>query len=243
MSQVMPEIVRCAVCGAKSEQLSLISTNAFGSPDLDLRPPEMERSTMEYWVQKCPRCGYVAEHLEKVPKIHAPFLKKDEYRKCLGLTFKSDLAETFFQQYLIQVVEKDTQKAFYAALHAAWACDDEGDEEKAVLCRKYALAELDKLIEKAEDETLFVQRADLLRRAGLFETVIEEYEDRVYSEDLLTRVAMFQVRKSYAGDSSCYTVADAMEEALPFPRIIDKAKGSLRGLADFFKLKSDDWEE
>ena len=242
MSQVYPETVRCAVCGKKSEQYVLISTNTFGSPDLDLRPPEMERSTMVYWVQKCPRCGYVAESLEDVPKINAPFLKTDEYQKCLGLTFQSELAKTFFRQYLIQVAERNAEKAFYAALHAAWACDDAEDEENSVLCRKYALADVDKLIEKADNETLSVQRADLLRRAGLFEKVIEEYEDHVYSDDTLNRIALFQVMKSYEQDSACYTVADAIAEEPPFPKLMDKAKGGLRSLADFFKTKTS-WEE
>ena len=243
MSQVMPEMIRCAVCGAKSEQLSLISTNAFGSPDLDLRPPEMERSTMEYWAQKCSRCGYVADRLDTAPRIHLPFLKKDEYKKCLGLTFKSELAKTFFQQYLIQLAEKDAQKAFYAVLHAAWACDDEEDEENAVLCRKYALAEMDELLKKGEDETLLIQRADLLRRAGLFEKVIEDYEGCTCSEELLTRIAHFQVKRAYEGDISCYTVEDAMAENIVFPTMIEKAKGGLRSFVDLFKPKPEEWNE
>ena len=250
MSQVIPETVRCAVCGARSEQLVLISSNTFGSPDLDLRPPEMERSTMCYWVQKCPRCGYVAENLEKIPKINAPFLKTEEYKKCLGLTFQSKLAKMFFQQYLIQVVEKDTEKAFYAALHAAWACDDAEDEENAVFCRKYALAELDKLLEKAENETLTVQRADLLRRAGLFDQVIEEYENKYFSNDTLNRVIFFQVDRSYAQDTACYTVEDALENNIQYPNLLDKTKGSLRSLSDFIKQKikkdheveTEDWD-
>ena len=214
MSQVYPETVRCAVCGARSHQDTLVSTNMFGSPDLDLRPPEMKRSTMEYWVQECPICGYVAESLEDVPKIHAPFLKRDEYQSCLGLVFQSELAERFFKQYLIQLAEKNRQKAFYAALHAAWACDDAEDVENAVLCRKYALAELDALLEQVQDETLMVQRADLLRRAGLFEKVISEYEDISFVDDTLRRVVLFQVRRAYAQDTACYTVEDAMAEGI-----------------------------
>ena len=36
------------------------STSTFGSPDLDLRPAEMQRSTMEVWLQVCPHCRYIA---------------------------------------------------------------------------------------------------------------------------------------------------------------------------------------
>lgn len=237
MSQVMTEPVRCAACGKKSEQNILVSTNTFGSSDLDLRPPKMERSTMVYWVQKCPYCGYVAEQLDKIPKINAPFLKTDEYKKCLGLVFDSNLAKKFFQQYLIQVVEKDAERSFYAALHAAWACDDAEDESNAELCRKYALVELDKLIEKTKDETLIIRRADLLRRARLFDKVIEDYENKIYSDDLLNQIVTFQVNRAYAQDSACYTVEDATENNVPSQNIIDKTKGVLHCIADFFKDK------
>ena len=47
----------CAVCGAMHEYRILTSTNAFGSPDLDLRPPMMKRGTMHLWVQECPSCS------------------------------------------------------------------------------------------------------------------------------------------------------------------------------------------
>ncbi len=43
----------CAMCGAKSTHRGIMSTNAFGSPDLDLRPPEMERSTMGSILRGC----------------------------------------------------------------------------------------------------------------------------------------------------------------------------------------------
>lgn len=63
MTTTVPHHSVCGVCGGISEQTGLQSTNAFGSPDLDLRPPEMERSTMCYWVQTCPQCGYCASDI------------------------------------------------------------------------------------------------------------------------------------------------------------------------------------
>ena len=36
----------CAVCGALHEYRILTFTDAIGSPDLDLRPPQMKRGTM-----------------------------------------------------------------------------------------------------------------------------------------------------------------------------------------------------
>lgn len=49
MTRIVPSKCKCAVCGAKSRYNVIASTNTFGGgPDLDLRPPEMERSTMPY---------------------------------------------------------------------------------------------------------------------------------------------------------------------------------------------------
>ena len=43
--------LKCAVCGKNSQQKWLSSTNIQGFPDLDMRPPEMKRSTIDTWVQ------------------------------------------------------------------------------------------------------------------------------------------------------------------------------------------------
>ena len=55
--------VTCCVCSTKSIHLSVGSTNTLGYPDLDTRPPEMERSTIYYNIQRCPNCGYCSEDL------------------------------------------------------------------------------------------------------------------------------------------------------------------------------------
>ncbi|MBR4908658.1 MAG: hypothetical protein IKZ43_06585 [Acidaminococcaceae bacterium] len=47
MTTMFRQKYKCAVCGAEQEFYGIASTNSFGSPDLDLRPPEMQRSTME----------------------------------------------------------------------------------------------------------------------------------------------------------------------------------------------------
>ena len=64
----------CAVCGATHRYRILTSTNAFGSPDLDLRPPQMKRGTMPLWVQECPSCGYTAEDVSDPTQIPREYL-------------------------------------------------------------------------------------------------------------------------------------------------------------------------
>jgi hypothetical protein len=41
MTTIHQEEVSCAVCGSAQRVMELGSTNAFGSMDLDTRPPEM----------------------------------------------------------------------------------------------------------------------------------------------------------------------------------------------------------
>ena len=58
MTMISTKFQTCYVCGHRSSYELVASTNTFGSPDLDLRPPEMYRSTMHTWIQFCDNCGY-----------------------------------------------------------------------------------------------------------------------------------------------------------------------------------------
>ena len=63
MTLIFGNDVECAICGDISNQAEVLSTNTNGSSDLDTRPPEMERSNIEYEVQRCPSCGYCSSDL------------------------------------------------------------------------------------------------------------------------------------------------------------------------------------
>lgn len=58
-------------------------------------------------------------------------------------------------------------------------------------------------------ETLTIAKADVLRRAELFDQVIEEYSGKVFSEDLLNEICQFQIEKAKQKDADCYRVCDA----------------------------------
>ena len=139
--------MRCAVCGSEHTYHVLGSTNQFGPSDLDLRPPEMMRSTMHLWVQQCPDCGYVARDVSEPAVISRDYLLSEDYLTCECNDFLSPLAERFYRRYLIALREGNRKIAFSAILQAAWACDDAGDEENAVFCRRLALDLADLLIE------------------------------------------------------------------------------------------------
>lgn len=209
----------CAICGKMSEQMVLASTNRFGPPDLDLRPPEMERSTMDWWIEECPHCGYVSPDLSEKTAITKEWLNNGQYISCDGRNFANTLAERFYKHYLISSANADNQAAFHAVLHAAWASDDAEDIVNAIYSRKKALELFPKLVfANDEEETYLLMRADLLRRTEQFDLLIKEYEGKIFSEELLCNIAIFQVEKAKKKDMTCYTLADVEKYAKEFEK-------------------------
>lgn len=198
----------CAVCGRESRQTVLASASMFGSPDLDLRPPRMKRDTMLWWVQECPLCGYVSSDIAAKSCVTVEWLKSSDYKSCSGIPFLELLAKRFYRHYLISKKDNNTRSAFYAALYAAWVCDDAYDEDNARKCRLLALGEVDELLSAAYDENLAMMRADILRRAGEFDAVVSDYEGKVFSSDLFNRIIAHQISRARERDASCYKVSD-----------------------------------
>ena len=205
---------RCAICGAVEEYSEIASTNAFGSTDLDTRPPEMKRSTMYLWVQECPRCGYVSEDVSDPTSVTREWLRTEKYLKCDGISFASDLAKRFYKHYLIKVEDKETWDAFFAILYAAWACDDAGDIENAKHCRKLAVSLAAELInDNCENkDNIITMKADLMRRAGMFDEMLNEYASIALEEELLNQILAFELKLAKEKDDACYKVTDALED-------------------------------
>ena len=212
MTTMMRTESKCAICGHVYTHHVLSSTNSFGSPDLDLRPPEMRRSTMHLWVQECPKCGYVSVNISIPGNITKEFLESKEYCGCDGIRFASGLAERFYKYHKINLVNNDTEGAFFALLHAAWACDDEKDVKNAVLCRELALPLITQLIEENSkgSENLRLMKVDILRRAGHFQELLTEYKDVRFNEEVMDQVLAFQLERAKKEDTACYRVADAV---------------------------------
>lgn len=221
---------KCVLCGQISTLPYLTSTNAFGSCDLDFRPPEMQRSTMPYWVEECSYCGYVAEDISApvpFPKYVVQLITSESYANCDGIEFKSDLAKAFYRQYFLAMEKGDKQDAMTAIHHAAWVCDDDPDEEEnAKKCRELALEiwpvysarYMDNEDEDEEREDLI--RADLLRRAGLFDDVISDYTGKHYTADKVhDSIIQYQVELATKHDAACHTVEEAISY-YPVPKII-----------------------
>ena len=207
--------MKCSVCGKTSEQPVILSTNNFGYPDLDTRPPEMYRSTMNTWILECPHCGYVAKNLEEELKINEDYLKSNKYKTCNVINFKSDLSKNFYKRYLIESENSEDINAYFALLYCAWACDDSEDLENSKFTRQLAIELADKIIKDNKNsnddvENLIVMKADLLRRTGEFNQLIKDYEKLTLKDELLNKIIKFQVEKAYEKDNKCYTVEEVL---------------------------------
>lgn len=205
--------IKCSVCGKPSPQWILMSTNSMGYPDLDLRPAEMQRSTMNTWISECPHCGYVAPSLEDELKISKEFLESEEYLTCEGYEFKGKLSKLFYKSYLISKRTNDASNCFFSLRNCAWDCDDHEDEN-AVKIRKQALVYLDEIIkmDDEEKETFLVIKSDFLRRSGQFDQLINEYQNLTVGEELLDNIIRFEIEKAVEKDTGCYTVEDVVGE-------------------------------
>ena len=203
----------CSVCGQTSPQPVISSTSTLGYPDLDLRPSEMQRSSMFAWLAECPHCGYVATKLENELEAPADILKTDAYLTCEGNDFKSDLSRRFYKHYMISKAENDYGSEFLSLLHCAWTCDD-NDDKLAVEIRKLALQSLEKIEAESDNErnNLMLMKADLLRRTEQFDKVITDFNDVILEDKLLNDIITFQIELAMNRDSDCHTVEDVLND-------------------------------
>ena len=171
MSQMIDIDRVCSLCGVTSRQMILLESDARGSPDLDLRPPESLRSTISSWIQHCPSCGYCSTDIGQFIEGVDAIVRSREYRDQLSDLSLPLLARRFLCWSIILRDLHYTAKAGWAILHAAWVCDDAGDSASASYCRQQAFHSFSEArrsnIRFADgdhmEETIL---ADLLRRSG-----------------------------------------------------------------------------
>ena len=216
------ENVRCAVCGTESEQLRLLSTNSFGWPDLDLRPPEMRRSTMRAWLQECPSCGFVAADLSKVSSAEIAAIggpvAEPTWKEMLADRSNSDaLALRFDRRAFIEWQMNKQGLAGYRMLCAAWDADDRGDTQSAIAYRTEAAAFLETALSNTPDAKeatdWTVQLVDILRRLGKWEEAADYCERLVgHSVPKVDAIGRFQARAIEEEDDARYTMGGALED-------------------------------
>src|SRR6185369_15122943 len=212
---------RSVVCGACSRvftQQVLLSTNAFGSPDLDTRPPGMQRSTMSAWVQRCPSCGYCSDDAAKFDERFRAVLESSEYRSQLANAHYPELASTFICKGMLADASARQSEAGWAYLQAAWVLDDAKMDQLAGVWRSQAADRLLALIAAGQSaaEQPGVSEAiatDCLRRAGRGAEALQLIERALAQsyEETITRILALQRMLVERGDTSRHLIEEALE--------------------------------
>ena len=207
----------CAICAKTSEHTAIASTNSFGSPDLDLRPPEMKRSTMAYWLQECPGCGYSAGSIDDPQPDAKAVMARDAFQTLQVGHLGGTLRGRFLKASLLAEAANDLGSAADHALWAAWAADDASDTEGA---RQYREKSADLFLKTLNDadgssEEAIVTKTrlvDILRRATRWEEA-QKIVTELLPEDLdptIRSVLTFEQTAIESHDDHAYTVAQAL---------------------------------
>ena len=207
---------RCAICGTSTSFQEIMSTNEFGSPDLDLRPAPMKRYTTPLWAQECPHCGYANHTIDATPPkgVDMAWLRSKEYTTCEGNDFADKLSSMFYHQYMVHQKQDNKQMAFYAVLCVAWMCDDSKDTEHAIVCRVIAAKLARELFLSNNDPKWAILWADNIRRANRFCEVLSnnEFDEALRGSGILETLMAFEKKLAASEDAACYTIDYALNE-------------------------------
>ncbi len=225
MTTLYEQTVKCAACGSENVFTVVGSTNTFGSPDLDTRPPEMRRSTMFAWVQRCPACGYCASDISSVDPEARALTRSEKYLGQLNNDKYPDLANSFLCKAMIDLEAKRFAEATWALINAAWVCDDNNCPEGANACRRMAA---DMLVQ-AEDagqqvaEPVGAGKAilvDLLRRSGQMDRALGTIKSACAStsNEIILGGLAYQQKLVEKQDATCHTIEEALGDSMPRAR-------------------------
>jgi hypothetical protein len=181
--------VICGLCGIASEQWTADSPKPKEAPDFDTRPGEPLRSTLPVWVQRCPRCNYCADSIASIHEKAVDFVRSEDYQNLwTDAGFLEKSREFMCYSAILSHVGQHAD-AGWAALHAAWACDDENDRSGAIIFRERAIAHWQrgkKAGQSFSDDlaTEYSLVTDLYRRSCLFEAAVVTCSEALDMEDL-----------------------------------------------------------
>jgi hypothetical protein len=213
MTTFHSEVIGCAVCGTVSSFRALSSTSAFGSFDLDLRPPPLQRHTMEFWQQECPSCGYVNVTIGTPLEAAADIVHSPEFAALRAASDEPALVNRF-KRHALLVADEPIQSG-WTLLHAAWVCDDLGLWELAKRCREDCV-DLWSSVDYGHDEDSARMQSvlvDVLRRAERFDEadlLIDIVLRSFGVTPAMIHVMQFQRRLVGSYDSGVYTVEQAL---------------------------------
>ncbi len=211
------EDVECCICGEKSNHMVIASTNSFGSPDLDTRPPMMRRSTIYNSIQRCPSCGYCSPDLSECSNMTKKIVNSKEYQNIIVSSEMPEIAASFLALSYEKEKQQDYSDSAWRAINAAWICDDENKLELSTKCRRQAvtlIANANKYGQKIADQAGVSEAItiDLMRRSGMYKEALElsatmKAED---IEEIIMQVIQYEVKLIAKQDIGAHTVSEAL---------------------------------
>ena len=213
MTTLYPLNVICKNCGSPVFARQVMSTNEFGSPDLDLRPAPMRRALIYHLIQHCPECGYTGMDISKEPPEHPDFQKL--IKKDCTSDSNNPATERLYElaaQIKLLYTPEDYEAAADLFLKAAWIADDRHDREFAKEMRKKSLfCKMQKGYHKQSTDYK-LQMIDIARRAEDFEKATELIEKFPKSKrkDIYEKILIFQQKLVNMKDSDRYLVEDTL---------------------------------
>ncbi len=216
MTRILTRALACAVCGRAVELPWLAESTRLEGDDLDTRPAMMERGTIAIWVAECPGGGYCAYDLSTAPPGAAALVGSEAYRAVRADRSRRALANRFLCASLLRGASGEHARAFWAALHAAWTCDDDDRFQAASLCRGVALGYARRALAAGQAiDGGEVVLADVLRRAARWKEA-----GAIVRKTLAARppaaveaLLVFEKRLIARKDAGCHTVEEARARA------------------------------
>jgi len=213
----------CACCGEAVSVPRVTTTNAFGSMDLDMRPPPMKRDTQALEMLECPKCGYCSRdigqefNIDRTKKVVA----SAGFRMLVDGALPN-LPSRFVRWALVAEAAGRFDLAGDALKEGAWAADDLGDDALATELRLRAVAKLDVFrdsgdLSEGAGEWVDALQTDLLRRAGRWEAAEAVGRARLAGEvsDMARQVLEFQLTLIAQHDSACHKASEVLTDDEP----------------------------
>ena len=214
-----PEVVVCPVCQTVNHPDRLRSTHAFGSPSLDLRPPPDEGYCLEYMIESCSHCNYVARTLDSTPlKGTAVAMASPSWSALMARQDISELCSDFKRGELIRRQSQDLKGAVWMAFRAVWVSDDVTPPASASLRReaaellKNAMASGTPYVDAPGGNESLI--ADLYRRATDWSDASSWAEEglEIAEDPVIGAVLAFELKLINAQDDRHYLIEDALPE-------------------------------
>ena len=218
----MSDRVLCAVCHVWNEVPEPTPPADTTAPsDFDTRPGGAERHSIANWLQICRNCGYSAESIAHASPDAAAIVAGEDYQSCLAQTAVSPAAIPFVCYAKLLSRLHMHADAGWSALHAAWVCDDSGDQQAAATMRAQALEHWQQ--GKAAGQqfgddlpTEFALATDIYRRIGEFEKATVACTEGLDIEDInpvLEKLLRRQLVLIQARDMSTHNMAELMRRS------------------------------